>query len=112
MIKNSKAQGMSTSTIVLLILGLIILVVLVLGFTLGWNKILPFVKSNNIDTVVNGCELACTTANTYDFCSYPRPVNDGVNKKFEATCHDLATNPTFTGRNYGVADCPNLCPSS
>ncbi len=109
---NKKAQGMSTSTIVLLILGLIILVVLVLGFTLGWNKLAPWVQSNNLDSIKTSCNIACSTNSQYDFCSIPRTVNDGVNKKFDDTCHGLATNSSYASRAYGIASCPSITCSS
>lgn len=109
--KNRRGQGMSTSTIILLILGLVILVVLVLGFSLGWNKIAPWLNSNNVETIKTSCEAACSTGSTYDFCSVSRDVKDGVNKKFGATCQLLATDATMKARNYGIAVCPDLCPA-
>ncbi len=109
MIKNKRGQGMSTSTIILLILGLIILVVLVLGFTLGWNRLVPFVKnSNNLDSVKASCSIACSTNNQYDYCVVTRSVKDGVNDNFEATCNALATEQTYSDRLYGVASCPEI----
>jgi hypothetical protein len=38
-----------------------------------------------------------------------KEVKDGKNPKFEATCNDLATNPVYTSRNYGIPTCPGLC---
>lgn len=109
MIKNKRAQGMSTSTIILLILGLIILVVLVLGFTVGWNRLLPFIQtSNNLDTVKASCTIACSTNSQYDYCSALREVKDGVNDKFEDTCYSLATNQSYSARLYGIANCPAI----
>lgn len=109
MINNKRAQGMSTSTIILLILGLIILVVLVLGFTLGWNKILPFVKSDNIDTLKTSCDIACSTGSVYGYCSKMQTVNDGVNKKFDETCYNLADVAKYPA--YGIESCPEIeCP--
>ena len=107
---NKKAQGMSISTIILLILGLVILVILILGFVKGWDKILPFIGGgNNLDTLKNACGGACATGAQYDFCSVKRQVKDGVNDKFEATCNDLATKATYSSRQYGIVPCPNLC---
>ena len=106
---NKKGQGMSISTIILLILGLVILVVLILGFTVGWSKILPWIGSNNLDTLQNSCSTACSTQAQYDFCSVKRAVKDGVNDKFEATCLQLSTNPTYVSRGYGISNCPDLC---
>jgi hypothetical protein len=108
--ENKRGQGMSTSTIILLILGLIILVVLVLGFALGWNKIAPWLSSNNVDSVKNSCSTACSTGSQFSFCSLKNAVNDGTNKKFEATCQELITNQTYVARGYGIAACPDLCP--
>ena len=109
--QNKKAQGMSTSTIILLILGLVILVVLVLGFSLGWNKITPWINTNNVDTIKTSCNAACSTNNQYDFCTVQREVKDGTNVKFKTTCQDLSTNLTLTSRGYGIEVCPELCPA-
>jgi hypothetical protein len=108
--ENKRGQGMSTSTIILLILGLVILVILVLGFSLGWNKIAPWINSNNLDTIKTSCGAACSTGSVYDFCSVSRDINDGVNAKFKSTCQILATDVTLKARNYGIEACPNLCP--
>jgi hypothetical protein len=109
---NKKAQGMSISTIILLILGLVILVILILGFTIGWNKILPWIGGgNNLGTLKNACATSCATNGQYDFCTVTREVNDGTNPKFKATCNDLATKVVYTARSYGISPCPDLCTS-
>ena len=109
---NKKAQGMSISTIILLILGLVILVVLILGFTLGWAKIAPWINTNNLENIKNSCGVACSTSGLYDFCTVKRTVKDGVNDKFDATCQVLSTNVLYvTTRGYGITSCPNLCPT-
>jgi hypothetical protein len=109
--KNKKGQGMSISTIILLILGLVILVILILGFVIGWDKIAPWIGGkNNIDTLKTTCSTACSTSGTYDFCSVKRDVKDGTNDKFQATCNELATRATYTARGYGITTCPDLCP--
>jgi hypothetical protein len=106
---NKKAQGMSISTIILLILGLVILVVLILGFVLGWDKILPWIGGgNNLDTLANACGTACATNSQYNFCTVERDVKDGERDKFKATCNDLATKSIYTSRQYGISACPTL----
>lgn len=108
---NKRAQGMSISTIILLILGLVILVVLILGFTIGWQKIVPWIGSNNLDTLKNSCSTACATTSTYDFCSMKRTVKDGVNDKFDSTCLELSANPIYSNRGYGIETCSAIsCP--
>lgn len=106
---NKKAQGMSITTIILLILGLVILVILILGFTIGWGKIAPWIgNKNNLDTLKNSCGVVCSTGGQYDFCTVKRTVKDEVNDKFEATCQDLATKQIYVSRGYGIEACPGI----
>ena len=115
--KHKKAQEMSTNTIILIILGLIVLVILILGFTMGWDKFVPFLSTNNVDNIKTACALACSTDNQYDFCTTPREVKDGVNDKFDANCYGLSKGQAPTGvilkdanalKNYGIAECPSI----
>ncbi len=105
---NKRGQGLSTSAIVLIVLGLVVLAILVIGFMVGWSAILPWIKTNNVGTISQSCELSCSTSNQYDFCSVKRAVNDGENKKFDATCNQLSTEDKFTSRNYGIKACTTL----
>ncbi len=105
---DKRGQGMSISTIILLILGVVILVILVIGFSIGWNKIVPYVSSNNVNTVANQCQSACATQSVYDFCSrYIQLSANGNN--YNGTCYIFSTNATFA--QYGVQTCPQLAPS-
>ena len=53
---NKKGQEMSVTAIILIILGLIVLVVLILGFTVGWSQIKEWIislqtKSNSVKSI-------------------------------------------------------------
>jgi hypothetical protein len=103
---NKRGQGMSTNTIILLVLGVVILVVLIVGFTMGWDKIAPWLSSDNVDTIVTQCGVACSTNAKWDFCSTDRELKSGA-MKVKTNCNlfaDLdALNP------YGVASCNLNC---
>lgn len=73
--KNNRGQDLSTSTIILIILGIAVLVILIFGFMMGWNKVLPFLSPPNVDTIVSQCQAACTTSNVYDYCSSPKTLS-------------------------------------
>jgi len=107
-LKDVRGQGLSVNAIILIILGIAVLVVLILGFTIGWGRILPFVNTNNVQNIVVACDNACTTGAQYDYCSTPRMMNDEINDEFESNCNDLANNGTYKDRNYGVNKCPSL----
>lgn len=109
---SKKGQEMSTTTIILIILGVIVLVVLVLGFRIGWSKVLPFLPSNNVQNIVTACSTACATESEYDFCTAPRTLQaDGLaeaNRK--GTCQSFSTQEKYAA--YGIETCSSLCPTS
>ena len=103
---NNK-KGDTNWVLIMLILGVIVLVVLAGGFVIGWNKLLPWLSSNNVETVVTQCQVACSTNSQYGFCTQNRTVNDGENDiHTDVTCEFLVT------QNIGVSDCPQVdCPT-
>lgn len=107
---GKRGQELSTSTIILIILAVVVLVVLVLGFTIGWQKIIPFVSTTNVDTIQTACSTACSTGSTYDFCTVPREINDGTNPQFKQSCFNLSTMTQYS--TYGIAKCVSItCPT-
>ena len=104
---NRKGQGMSTNTIILLILGLAVLIVLVLGFTMGWSKIAPFLSSSNVDTIATACETACSLGSTYDYCTAPRTLKDAEGNEIKASCAVLSKESSL--KQYGIKDCSLNC---
>lgn len=106
--ENKRGQGLSTNAIILIVLGVIILVILVAGFTLGWGTILPFLSTNNVDNIKTSCGIACSTESDFDYCFVEREVNDGANDKFPETCYNLANSDEYASRNYGIEKCPSI----
>lgn len=108
--KNKRGQGLSTNAIIMIILGIAVLVMLILGFTIGWGKLLPFLSTQNVESVVNGCVASCAGKSTYGFCAQERNLIDAEGNEFTATCREFATNNTYL--KYGVQDCPSIdCPT-
>jgi hypothetical protein len=112
---DKRGQELSTNAIIMIVLGVLVLVVLILGFTMGWGKILPFISSNNVGNVKSACQTACETDNMYDFCTLSRtlkasdlPLVAGKKpKSVDNTCTYFATTAAFL--KYGIADCPGIC---
>lgn len=111
--QNKRGQGLSTNAIILIILGVIILVVLIIGFTLGWGTIAPWIKpSNNVKDIVQACSIACSTENVYDYCTFARELKaedlPGDVKSVTESCKFIST--TVGYEKYGIKTCPRLCP--
>ena len=107
---NKRGQELSTGTIILLILGVIVLVVLALGFTGGWSKLAAFLTTSNVDSVVTQCATACSTESNYDYCKAPRTLvpSNSADKLNDVTCDYLADH--FP--SYGISTCDIDCDAS
>jgi hypothetical protein len=117
--KNKRGQDLSTSTIILIILGIAVLVILVIGFTIGWQKVVPWLSSSNVDTVVNQCQASCTTSDVYGYCNLNRTLtasdlpNDAAGKKQANvinTCSFFSNDADYM--KYNIGKCPSLCPTA
>ena len=108
--KDSRGQGLQVSTIILLVLGFFLLVFLIYGFVVGWDKILPWINpGNNVDSIVSQCQVACATNSVYGYCMQNRTLKaeDLLGKEVKDTCKNLANNYA----TYGIATCPSVtCP--
>lgn len=104
---NKKAQGMSVTTIILIALGLIVLVILILGFSMGWANLRQFIApSNNVDSIVQQCSIACSTDQKYAFCSEKRELKSTDETLEDVTCYSLAEKKSIYGiEKCGVIDC-------
>ena len=102
---GKRAQGLSTNAIILIVLGVIILVLLIAGFTLGWSNLLPFLGGgDNVDTIVSQCEVACSTGAVFDYCK-DRSVDFGDTDsrgEITANCRGLEF------QNIGLSSCGSV----
>ena len=110
---NKKGADLAIGTIVVIILALVVLVVIIYGFTVGWGnlfqQILGFGGGQvNVQTIVNSCQVSCSTQSTFDYCSRTRNVvfNEGE-KGLKLTCFRLEDGNPDKGAipNVGLASC-------
>jgi len=103
---NKKAQGLSVNAIILIVLGIVVLVVLIFGFTAGWKKIAPWIGGgNNIDTIVQQCSVACSTNSLNDYCNTEREINDGTTK-ITTNCATFSVYSAY--EKYGIQSCSSI----
>ena len=101
--RDKRGQGLSTNAIILIILGVVVLVILIAGFTIGWKNLLPFIPSDNVDTVVKACATACSTDSTYSYCSKKRELKADKTLK-DVTCYYLSKEQI----QYGIEECSSI----
>ncbi len=97
--KNKRGQDLSIGTLILIVLGIIVLVLLILGFSLGWSnlweKINIFGGGNSLGDAATACGLAVTSQNTFDYCQNFRAIK--VDGKTEyVNCQDPRIEPSLS----------------
>jgi hypothetical protein len=89
---NKKAQDLSIGTLILIVLGIVVLVLLILGFTMGWenlwNKINIFGGTSSVADVATACRLALTSQDKYTLCEKIWDIKEGDNPKEKVGCRD------------------------
>jgi hypothetical protein len=110
--KNKRGQELSTNVIILIILGVIVLVVLTIGFYFGWDTLKGWFLGGgavNLDKVIQSCEIACISHSTYDFCNKKRDLKTEDTNWKNVTCNYLATRQTqFEVRTCSEIPCSNI----
>jgi len=96
---NKKGAEMTIGTIVIIILALVVLVVIIYGFTVGWGNlwqnIIGFGGGDvNVQTVVQSCKVDCAVSNEYNYCTKMRQVvfEEGEDAR-PMTCDGLSKEP-------------------
>ena len=83
MVMNKKGQEMSVTTLILIVLGVVLLVMLILGFSMGWQnlwgKINIFGGGSTVESVLESCKLATETESVFTYCNEFKKVT--IDKK-------------------------------
>jgi hypothetical protein len=119
---DKRGQQLTTTTLILIILGIAVFVLLIFGFTTGWGNLSDKLNqyaggSSNVDTVRGACAIACSTGGETAFCTEERIVNFGKNlpvgedgedvSSKKVSCNTLADLPVYD--EFKVEDCSSLC---
>jgi len=88
---NKKGQEMSVATLVLIVIGIVVLVMVILGFTMGWqslwSKINIFGGGSDINTIVQACNLAATSDSVYSYCNEFKQIKSAGKTEY-LNCED------------------------
>lgn len=95
---------MTLATLIAIVLGIAVLVLLIFGFTTGWNNMWDKVTSygggkDNVAVIDQACKLACSTNTKYDYCTLERNLYNGTSD-VPGSCDALSS-------KY-VSSCPSI----
>lgn len=86
---NKKGQELSIGTLVLIVLGVIVLVLLVLGFSIGWENLfskIGIVQGSDLSSMVAACKVAVASQSQGSYCEF-KIVNINSEKGY-LNCED------------------------
>jgi len=118
---NKRGQDLSIGTLILIVLGIIVLVLLILGFSLGWSnlweKINIFKGGSSIGDIANACKIAVASQDVYSYCQdfkkikingqteYLNCLDGRVQSSLESeriTCPDGYTTDEISAKSYCI----------
>lgn len=104
---DRKGQDLSIGTLILIVLGIIVLVLLILGFSLGWSnlwsRINIFGGGASINDVVAACNLAVTSNNVYGYCEDFKKIKSGSEVEY-VNCLDERVDSSLQTK---ITNCPD-----
>jgi hypothetical protein len=102
MVMNKKGQELTLGTIILIVLGVVVLVFLIYGFSTGWGNLWQRLTGLgggkvNVDTIRTACDLACSRGDNgiYSYCQEKQNVILDGGWKGSWSCKNLETQQAF-----------------
>jgi len=83
-VNEKRGQELSIGTLILIVLGIIVLVLLVLGFSMGWSNLFSKVgifQGSDLSAMVTACKVAVSSQSKVSYCEFKSvKFDDGVKK--------------------------------
>ena len=106
---GKRGQGLPITTLILIIIGIVVAVVIIIGFTVGWDAIfgkVPIVTPSTLEAKVKACEIAAENELKIDYCTKFDQVEIS-GKKQAVNCAYLKSNNLLSASSSAV-DCGSL----
>jgi hypothetical protein len=110
-IQDKKGMEMAYSTIVALVVALIVLTLLIVFLTGGFNnfmqKIGIYTPVSNVDLVIQNCDVLASNQAKFEYCCLNKTVVFSSKQKVDMTCFQ-AINFSW-GKDIDVLNCEGAC---
>jgi len=106
---EKKASEITIGTIIFIILGILVLVILIYGFSTGWSNLWERIigisgGDENVQLIVQNCMIACETHSQYDYCTKIRTIKFKEGETLytiKGTCDNLEKETIMSTTNKG-----------
>jgi len=80
---NKRGQELSIGTLILIVLGIVVLVLLILGFSIGWEKLFGIIgiyQGSDLTSIVSACNIAVSSQSKASYCEFKRVTLDDTDQ--------------------------------
>jgi len=99
MMVSKKGQQMTLGTIIAIVLGLVVLVFLIYGFSTGWgnlwSKMTGYTSGSNVEDKILDCETDCSSGEKSSYCFEKKELRffdkNGKTVKIKGSCAEFAS---------------------
>ena len=81
---EKRGQELSVGTLIIIVLGVVVLVLLILGFSIGWENLfakIGIVSGDDLSAMVAACKVAAASNSQASYCEFKKVRIDGVAKE-------------------------------
>ncbi len=111
---NKRGQELSIGTTILIALGIILLVLLVLGFSIGWENLFSKIgifQGSDLSAMVAACKVAVASDSKASFCDCRKVRIAGQNTPLNLNCgssqiREADTELAAKATQYSCSACP------
>lgn len=106
---GKRGQGLPITTLILIIIGIVVAVVIIIGFTVGWDAIfgkVPIVTPSTLTAKIKACEIVAENDLNVDYCNKFDEVEIS-GKKQAVNCAYLKTSNLLSASSSAV-ECGSL----
>src|SRR3989338_5371160 len=110
LVKNKKGQDMPIATLIRIALGVLVLVIVGMGFYYGWDTVfgkLGLLPGGKLETFTQGCNIAAKASLQTDYCDQFKLINDvpGQPEPVYINCDYSSIKTALTGLGTTLLDC-------
>ena len=110
---NKKGAELTIGTIIIIVLGVVVLALLVWGFSTGWSNLWGKISSwgggSNVDTIKQACALECNGGQHTAYCTDQKTLITGDKTKYFGTCHGFEKNAKIQPMSVASCNGDNFC---
>lgn len=109
---NKKGQDLSIGTLILIVLGVIVLVLLILGFSIGWGNLfskIGITSGSDLSAMVAACKVAAASDSSASFCECKSVKISGTPKKINCGDPMVIKDDMVLQEAQDKFSCPAAC---